>query len=140
MKAWREWARRRGKRHRLADALFYRSARERGFGRWRSWYVEHNRLRKWGGIIKKRRVGRVLRDCFVEWHRKCIVNRKLLRRVFTIGIEVNEKGRSDEQSEYCAFSARRFAPHAVLTFLLRRSSRSTSRGCAATERRASSTC
>ena len=46
----------------------------------------------------------MFRDCFAEWFRKSIVNRRLLRRVFTIGIEFSEHFKSlrgnREKSEF----------------------------------------
>jgi hypothetical protein len=90
VKAWREWARRKGKKKRVADAHWFKKGRELGFDRWHSWSVETARLKKYFNMIRVKRVARILRIRFAEWHRKIIVNRRLLRRVFQIGIEFSE--------------------------------------------------
>ncbi|GMH77894.1 hypothetical protein TL16_g07576 [Triparma laevis f. inornata] len=90
VKAWSSWARRKGKKKRVADAHWFKKGREIGFDRWHTWWVETARLKKYGKMIYVKRVMRVLRTRFAEWHRKIIVNRRLLKRVFTIGIEFSE--------------------------------------------------
>jgi len=46
-------------------------------------------MHKYEGIITRRRVKRVLGERFNEWFRKIVVNRRLLKRVFKIGLEMS---------------------------------------------------
>ena len=46
LKLWREYARVKAARKRIADGAFATSAKWRGYEAWRSWFLNHTRLRR----------------------------------------------------------------------------------------------
>ncbi len=87
VRAWRAYAEMKGRKKRAADRQFRKYGIERGFENWRNFFVEHSRRTRFGQMIYRRRVRRVLLTSIRSWYTKVIINRRLLRRVFKIGIE-----------------------------------------------------
>ena len=66
-RAWRAYAHVKGKKKRAADRVFRRNGVDRGFGLWRTYFVERLRLKKFHLMIKRKRVAKVLRSVIGDW-------------------------------------------------------------------------
>ena len=104
MKLWHSYAQTKARRKHRADARFSKTAHLRGFETWRSHFLDTTRLKRKFNIIYKKKSRKRLTNSFREWYMKIIVNRRLLKRVFLIGLEhskyFNEKRGARATSEF----------------------------------------